>query len=144
MPAAKQPEPGNDELPVIEFVAPLPGFPDDSRFLLVQVHESGLLYSLTSVKTRGLRFLVAPPAPFFPAYAPEIDDDIVVALGTTDPDDLLVLLIITPGESARDATANLLAPIVLDRATRRATQLILAGSGLPVREPLLATTGAGR
>ncbi|MBT8228029.1 MAG: flagellar assembly protein FliW [Dactylosporangium sp.] len=130
-------EPEAETLPVIEFVAPMPGFPDNRRFMLVRVDDDGLLYAMTSLDTRGLRFLVAPPAPFFPSYAPEIDDETLGALGTAEATDLLVLLVIAAGTSARDATANLMAPIVFDQTTRRATQLVLVGSGLSVREPLL-------
>jgi flagellar assembly factor FliW len=124
-------------LPVIEFVAPMPGFPTDVRFMLVRVDESGLLYALTSVDSPGLRFLVAPPAPFFPEYAPEVDDETIAALGTLDAANLLVLLVVTTAESAGEATANLMAPIVLDQESRRAVQLVLSGSGHPVRAPLM-------
>lgn len=144
MTAAILSEPETGTLPVIDFVAPMPGFPDDHRFVLVQVHDSGLLYALTSLDSRGLRFLVAPPAPFFPTYAPEIDDDTLRMLGTQDPQDLLLLLVVSPGETAKEATANLLAPIVFDQETLRATQLVLTGSGMPVREPLLSVAGFGR
>jgi flagellar assembly factor FliW len=129
-------------LPVIDFVAPMPGFPDDRRFVLVRVEDSTLLYALTSLDSQGLRFLVVPPAPFFPTYEPEIDDDTLEVLDNRDPADLLVLLVISPGEVAREATANLLAPIILDQRSRRAMQLVLAGSGFPVREPLLAAPAA--
>jgi flagellar assembly factor FliW len=124
-------------LPVIEFVAPMPGFPTDVRFMLVRVDESGLLYALTSVESPGLRFLVAPPAPFFPEYAPEVDDETIAALGTLDAANLLVLLVVTTAESAGEATANLMAPIVLDQESRRAVQLVLSGSGHPVRALLM-------
>ncbi|MFG2040819.1 flagellar assembly protein FliW [Dactylosporangium sp. NPDC048998] len=49
-----------------------------------------------------------------------------------------MLLVVTAGESgAEDATANLMAPIVLDQRSRRAVQLILSHGGLPVRQKLL-------
>lgn len=124
-------------LPVIEFVAPMPGFPDDRRFVLVRLDEVGMLFALTSVDSSGLRFLVVPPAQFFPDYAPEIDDETIAALGVADAADLLVLLVVTAGDGAQDATANLMAPIILDQQSRRAVQLVLSRSGLPVRQRLL-------
>ena len=131
--------PETTTLPVIDFVSPIPGFPEDRRFVLVRLDDAGVLYALTSVDTSGLRFLVVPPVQFFPDYEAEIDDDTLAALGVTDQADLLVLLVVTAGESgAEDATANLMAPIVLDRRSRRAVQLILSPSGLPVRQPLQA------
>lgn len=134
---------GTDALPIIEFVAPMPGFPGDRRFVLVRLDDEGLLYALTAVDTPGLRFLVAPPAPFFPDYSPEIDDGTLAELGTTDPADLLLLLVVTAGESAGDATVNLLAPVVLDQRSRRAVQLVLGCSDFPARTPLLVAGEGG-
>jgi flagellar assembly factor FliW len=125
------------ELPVIEFVAPLPGFPNERRFVLVRMDEAGILYSLTSTDVPDLRFLVAPPAPFFPDYAVDVDDEALAALGSPDEDELLVLIVINPGQAPGEASANLLAPIVVAQRSRRAVQLILGRSGLPVRAPLV-------
>jgi flagellar assembly factor FliW len=124
-------------LPTIEFAAPLPGFPAHRRFVLVRLDEVGLLYALTSMSDSQLRFLVAPPGPFFPDYSPEIDDDTLDALGWPNPKDLLIMLVITAGED--QTSANLLAPIVIDQTTRRAVQMVLTGTDLPVRATLTAT-----
>jgi flagellar assembly factor FliW len=126
------------ELPVLEFVAPMPGFPAQRRFVLVQMDEDGMLYSLTSFDAPELRFLVVPPGPFFPDYSVDVDDESLVALGLPDAEDLLLLLVLTAGETAAETTANLMAPIVVAQSSRRAVQLVLGGSGLPVRAPLLA------
>jgi flagellar assembly factor FliW len=125
------------ELPIIEFVAPLPGFPERRKFVLIRMDDDGLLYSLTAVDAPELRFLVVPPAPFFPDYAVDVDDEALDALGGPEIDELLILLVISAGETAGDATANLLAPIIVAQRSRRAVQLILSRSGLPVRAPLL-------
>jgi flagellar assembly factor FliW len=125
------------ELPIIDFVAPLPGFPERRKFVLVRMDDDGMLYSLTAVDAPELRFLVVPPAPFFPDYGVDIDDESLAALGGPDLEGLLVLLVVNAGETAGDFTANLLAPIVVAHRSRRAVQLILNRSGLPVRAPLL-------
>jgi flagellar assembly factor FliW len=130
--------PETTTLPVIDFVAPMPGFPDDRRFVLVRLEDTGMLYALTSVDSAGLRFLVVPPAQFFPDYAPEVDDDALAALGVSDEAGLLVLLVVTAGDGVEDATVNLMAPIVLDQQSRRAVQLVLTSSGLSVRQKLVA------
>jgi flagellar assembly factor FliW len=41
------------------------------------------------------------------------------------------MVVITAG--VNETTANLLAPIIVDRDSRRAMQIVLQGSGLPVR-----------
>jgi flagellar assembly factor FliW len=125
------------DVPVIQFVTPLPGFPDRRRFVLVRLDEAGLLYSLTAVDAPQLRFLVAPPAPFFPEYSVDVDDDALAALGSPDADDLLVLLVINAGDEPGNASANLLAPIIVAQRSLRAVQLILGRTGMPVRAPLL-------
>lgn len=118
-------------LPTITMAVPMPGFPAHREFVLVRLNDDGLLYALTSIEDPELRFLVAPPEPFFPDYAPEIDNEVFAALNTKDPDRLLLLTVITAG--ANETTANLMAPIVVDRDTMRAVQVVLSGSGLPVR-----------
>jgi flagellar assembly factor FliW len=118
-------------LPTIDLAVPMPGFPRHRQFVLVRLNDEGLLYAFTSIEDPELRFLVAPPEPFFPDYAPEIEDEVFAALNTTDPDRLLLLVVITAG--VNETTANLLAPIVVDRDSRRAMQVILNGTGMPVR-----------
>jgi flagellar assembly factor FliW len=119
------------ELPIIDMAVPMPGFPAHRQFVLVRLNDEGLLYAFTSVEDPSLRFLVAPPEPFFPDYAPEIENDVFAALNTRDPDRLLLMVVITAG--VNETTANLLAPIVVDRDSHRAIQVILNGSGMPVR-----------
>ncbi|GLY03271.1 MULTISPECIES: flagellar assembly protein FliW [Actinoplanes] len=118
-------------LPTITMAVPMPGFPGHRDFVLVRLNEDGLLYAFTSLDNPELRFLVAPPEPFFPEYAPEIDEKVLAALNTHDPDRLLLLTIITAGQD--ETTANLLAPILVDRDSMRAMQVVLSGSGFPVR-----------
>ena len=126
------------EIPVIELVHPMPGFPDRSKFALVQLDEDGVLCSLTSLEDPALRFLVVPPVRFFPDYAPEVDDEAVADLGIASSDDVLVLCVLTAGSSLADTTANLAAPVLVNTATRRALQVILDDPRLSVATPLVA------
>ncbi len=124
------------DLPEISLVEPLPGFPDARRFALVELAPGGALFALRSLDDPDLRFLVVPPAPFFPDYAPEIDDISAATLQLTGADDALVLLVVTPGDTPADATANLLAPVVVNVRTHAAAQVVLADASLPIRRPL--------
>ena len=127
-----------EALPTIEFVAPMPGFPDHRRFYLVSIDDSGLVYWLTSADDPELRFLVIPPPAYFPDYTPEIGDEALAALGVEEAERILLLLVVTAGETLQQTTANLMAPIVVDRESRRAVQTVLAGSGFSVRTALSA------
>jgi flagellar assembly factor FliW len=119
------------EMPIIDMAMPMPGFPAHRQFVLVRLNDEGLLYAFTSVDNPKLRFLVAPPEPFFPDYAPEIENDVLAALNTKDPDRLLVMVVITAG--VNETTANLLAPIIVDQDSHRAMQVILSDSTMQVR-----------
>jgi flagellar assembly factor FliW len=125
------------EIPVIEMVRPMPGFPDHRRFALVQLDPGSDLCSLTSLDEAGLRVLVVPPGGFFPDYAPEVDDDVVADLDIDGPSDVLVLVVLNADSSLADTTANLAAPILVNPRSRRAGQVILDAPGLPVAAPLL-------
>lgn len=125
------------DIPVIELVRPIVGFPDHRRFALVRLHEASDLFSLTSLDQEGLRFLVVPPEHFFPDYAPEVDDDVVADLRIESATDVLVLLVLNPGGSLGETTANLAAPLLVNPGARIAGQIVLDEPGLPVSAPLL-------
>jgi flagellar assembly factor FliW len=124
------------QMPIICFSTPMPGFPDDRHYVLERIDETGLLFEMMSLETPGLRFLVIPPAPFFPNYEPEIDDETVAELGNTSAEHLTMLLIVTVGDQVRNSTVNLLAPIVIDHETRKGKQIVLDASDLSVRQRL--------
>lgn len=125
------------EVPVIEMVRPMPGFPDHHRFALVQLDDASHLCSLTSLDEPDLRFLVVPPVAFFPDYAPEVGDDVVADLAIEHAADVLLLVVLNAGTTLAETTANLAAPILVNTAARRAGQVVLDEPGLPVAAPLL-------
>lgn len=126
------------EVPVIELVHPMPGFPVERRFALVQLDPEGALCALRSLDRDGLQFLVLPPMRFFPSYEPVIDDELVTDLGIERVDDVLVLGILHAGDDLSSTTINLRAPLVVNVATRRAAQVVLEDPELPVAAPLVA------
>lgn len=126
------------DIPVIEFVRPLPGFPELRRFALVQLDDDGVLCSLRSVEDDAVRFLVVPPHVFFPEYEAEISDEAAAEMGITAAEDVQVLVVLNAGASLADTTANLLAPVLVHTGTRQALQVILDDASLPIRAPLLS------
>ena len=126
------------EIPVIELVQPMPGFPGLTRYALVQLDDDGVLCALRSLEDPDLRFLVMPPNAFFPDYAPVVDDEAVAALGIETVDDVLMLVVVNAGTSIQTATANLVAPVLVNRTTLRAQQVVLDDPGLSVAVPLAA------
>jgi flagellar assembly factor FliW len=124
------------DLPTIELVSDLPGFPGLRRFVLVQLDENGLLFDFQSLDQPEVRFVVVPSIVFFSDYAPEIDAVTASGLGIESSEQAWLLLIVTVGADLRDSTANLRAPLVVNVTTREATQVVLADERLSLREPL--------
>lgn len=125
------------ELPTIELVEAMPGFPADFRFELEHLDDEGVLGQLRSLDRDGHQFLVVPAAHFFPTYEPVISDETVAALGIEAVEDVLVLLIVHAAQSLADTTVNLRAPLLVNTSTSKAAQVILDDSDLPVAASLI-------
>ena len=121
------------DLPELTVRGGLAGFPGAERFALVEVPDAAPLYMLRSLDQPGLEFVVVPPSVFFPDYAPEVDDVSAARLELTDSADALLLVVLTV--AATGATANLLAPVVINQRTRAAAQVVLHGDW-PLRAPI--------
>lgn len=126
---------------VVEFVSPVPGFPDARRWALeVWGDDPTSPFTLMrNTEVEGLEFVVVSPFVFFPDYEPDIDDAYVEALDLRRPEDATVWVVLTIGESITDTTANLLGPIVVNHTTGNAVQAILHQPGLSTKVPLLAS-----
>ncbi len=127
------------DVPTLDFEGNLIGFPQARRFALVRVDpETEALFRLTAIDTADVEFVVAAPYPFFPDYAPEIDDLTAERLGLSSSSDAALLVVLTVGESLATTTANLFAPIVVNTRSRRAAQVILADGNYSLKAPLAA------
>jgi flagellar assembly factor FliW len=119
--------------------AGLPGFPGAHRFRLLPWGEQpGPFCLLLCRDDEDLAFVVAPPDVFFPDYMPEIDRPTANRLGIASPADAAVYVIVTLGPTPAEATANLLGPLVVNRRTRLAAQVVLEGTRWDVRTPLVS------
>jgi flagellar assembly factor FliW len=123
--------------PEIEFVAPIMGFDQHKRFSLIALDEDGDLFSLRCLDDPDFRLVVMAPGRFFPGYTPEIDDDTVAALDLRDASEAAVLCVVNPGTDLASATANLLAPVVINHRSLRAAQTVLVGTDLSLKTPLM-------
>ena len=125
------------DAPHLTFASGLPGFPGPRRFALVGWGaEDGPYRVLVDVADPGVRFLVVPPQVFFPDYAVDLDDAIAAKVHLEDAVDCLLLVIVTLGRTPRDATANLLGPVVVNLRTLEGVQAVLADSEHGTRVPL--------
>lgn len=135
MSAATTTPTGPSEMPgVLRLVEPLPGLPG-TEYRLDALDEIGFLFALRG--DNGVRLFVVSPELVFPDYAPTIPRNVLDAVcGTDHEPDVVLLTVVNPGPDDRLApTADLLAPLVVDRSTGRALQTVL-DEDLPLRAPL--------
>ena len=121
----------------LRLVTALPGLPGRTEYVLEALDDTGVLFALRSVDggdaAREVRLFVVSPALYFPDYRPRIDAG---ALGDgTDPADVVVLVVVHPGAGEAPPTANLLAPVLVDRARGLAVQSVL-DEDWPLRAPV--------
>jgi flagellar assembly factor FliW len=130
---------GPDGAPVeVTFASGLPGFDDLRRFAVEPLGpELAPFCRLRCLDRAGVEFIVVPPGLLFPDYAVEVDDDVVARLELA-AEDAVVLTIVTLADGGRVPTANLLGPLVINRRTRAAAQVVQHGSGYEVAVPLVS------
>jgi flagellar assembly factor FliW len=115
----------------------LPGFPRHRDYALVPADAEGRLYWLQSIAPDGPRFLAVQAAAFFPEYAPDLPGGVCAELDLEEAAEARLFCLVTvPRGDPSAATANLRAPIVVNRAAGRARQVVLADGGYPIRRPL--------
>ncbi|MDZ4825253.1 MAG: flagellar assembly protein FliW [Actinomycetota bacterium] len=121
----------------ITFAAGLPGFPDAHRFQLTPWGSTDTPFTLmTSADDPEVGFVVVPPWVFYPEYEFDLDDGATDRLALSEPEDAVVFCVVTLKDKPEDATMNLLGPIVVNRHTLEAAQIVLPASGYSVRAPL--------
>jgi flagellar assembly factor FliW len=112
-----------DENAMVEFPAGLPGFENETRFALI---DRAPLVFLQSLNRHELCFLTVPAAAIDPDYeiAMTGDDARVLGLSESSPGAELMCLAIVSAAESGPATANLLAPVVIERRFRRGIQAV--------------------
>jgi len=111
---------------IITFPEGLLGFPECTRFVVIQHKEGSPFRWLQSVEHAELAFLIIDPAELVPDYAPIMEDQVALDLGLTEETARLVYTIVTiPRGNPQAMTLNLAGPIVINGETRIARQLVL-------------------
>ena len=128
----------------IAFEQGLLGFGGSQRFVLLPADPEGV-YWLQGVDDGSLVFLVIDPFRYVPGYSVSLTDVDRSIDVTKDETEMAVLGIVTlPRSKKETCTVNLQAPLIIDFATRRGSQLVLAECQYGTRHPVdITTTEAG-
>ena len=122
----------------------LPGFPAEKSFALLPYQADSPFSFLQSVTDPDLTFLVVDPFIYFPDYEFDLDDTVAGELGLTADAPPAIVNIVTVPKKMTDMTANLLAPIIINKQTKQAVQLVLENTGYSTRHRLFAAKQAAK
>lgn len=115
-----------EEQDVVRFADGIPAFEDEHEFVVLPYEEGTPYMFLQSMTTPELAFLMTDPFVFFPDYSFELDDENMEKMAINSMDDVLVCTLISvPRSGVADMTTNLLAPVVINRHTMQARQIVL-------------------
>lgn len=123
-----------EDTKIIRLPDGLLGFPEITRFALIEANNDGTYFWLQAVDNPELSFLTLIPWGFFPEYEPEISDIDQAILDLKSPEQALVLCLITITDDA--VTANLLGPVIINGITGIGRQIVLDSRDYSTRASL--------
>lgn len=129
-------QPIMDSGKVITFPKGIPGFETYTKYTLFHKQENKTcVYWLESLDSPDVTFTLVDPTDYGLNYSMDLSDDEAVALGTDDPHELAVLLMLSKKEAEGKASslhANIAGPIILNPGKRLGLQKVLASARLDV------------
>ena len=123
-----------DQESVLQFSQGIIGFPEEHEFVLIPHSSTGFLAWLQSVKTPGLALPVVSAHAFGEKYPDVPVEPTAEAAGVGSTSEDVAVMVVLCAPQGQPATVNLLAPIVVNAATRTGAQIILDGSRFTTRE----------
>ena len=120
---------------VMTFPHGLLGFPEQSRFALIQTGEENYFFWLQSVDDAGLAFVVTDPSIFFKDYEVPLREETTQEIQLTD--NSYAQLFVICNKVGEWLTGNLLGPIVVNAQNRLAQQVVLTEKKWTTRQPLI-------
>lgn len=125
-----------DEEAVLTFPKGLFGFEEEQRFLLLPFSGNGTLFSLQSLMTPSLAFVVMDPFSLTGDYAPDVPDGELSVVRMEEGDPLSLYTLCAVRNPVSESTVNLKCPVVINNAKRLAVQVILEEGGYGMRHKL--------
>ena len=121
----------------IIFEKGIPGFEDIKEYELKKLESNPLLYELKSITEENIGFIVISPFEIDKKYEIDIPEKIVKELSINSPNDVMILNILTLGQTINKTTVNMKAPLIINANNGLGMQIILQSDKYEVKSPLL-------
>ena len=126
-----------DDERVMTFPNGLLGFPNHTRYALIQTGEENYFFWLQSIDEPNLAFVVTDPTIFFKDYEVPVREETQQELMLGADDAGFVQVFVICNKVGEWLTGNLLGPIVVNASNRLAQQVVLTEKKWTTRQPLL-------
>ena len=122
---------------VFEFVSPIIGFEDLKKYAIIDIKPDSPFKWLQSIEDMELAFPITLCSYFEIDYQFDIPDEEAQKIDIQNADDVFVFNIVNiPNSNPQGATVNMVAPIILNLANKKAMQTILKDTNFEVRYKL--------
>jgi flagellar assembly factor FliW len=131
---------GEMEIPdesVVTVLGGIIGFPDLTRYVLIQRPHDAPFYWLQCLDDPTLALVLVNPVLFKADYAPALPAGVMQELDAKEGEVTLFAIVTIPQGRPQDMTANLLGPLAMNPATRRCRQLVLDDRLYTHRHPII-------
>lgn len=125
-----------EEKGIVTFPIGIPGFEHLRQFIFLQPDLEIPFSFMQSIEDATLTFIVTNPFAFFPDYVCDLPETVQFELQITTEQDVMIWSVVTIQNSIQDATLNLLAPVVVNKATQLGRQIIINGSKYQTKHKL--------
>ncbi|WP_315168012.1 flagellar assembly protein FliW [Metaclostridioides mangenotii] len=119
----------------VEFRKPLLGFDNLNKFEILDVEANPLFNEINSTEDKNISFLSISPFAVDEDYEIDLSDSDIEDLEIENPEDVILLNIITLGESLATSTVNMRAPIVLNINKELASQIVIQNDKYDIKTP---------
>ncbi|UOW67201.1 flagellar assembly protein FliW [Paraclostridium bifermentans] len=120
----------------LTFKKGLPGFELLINFELSDL-ENNEKFKVLKSKEEDISFVTTSPFDMYEDYEINLNDETIKELEIENPEDVLVLSIITLGKTLQKSTLNLKAPIIINVKNNLGKQYILQADKYETKHPLI-------
>ena len=128
-----------DDRTLLTFPTGILGFPDRSRYVILDHDTDAPFKWLHCVEQADLAFVIIDPVLFKPDYQVRLSMEALAEIQATFDQDLTIAVILTiPSDDPSRITGNLRGPLVMNPRSRLCKQIVLSEE-FPTRYPLFAS-----
>ncbi|MCF8890004.1 flagellar assembly protein FliW [Priestia megaterium] len=125
-----------DNQQTLTFNQGIPGFLEETEFVILPLPEAEAFQVLQSIQTKELAFIITDPFQFFLDYDFHLEPQEIEKLQLQQAEDAAVYVLLTMSDSMEKITANLQAPVIINTKQQLAKQVILMNTAYETKHRL--------